>query len=147
MEYPMSYPANKLKRKTESSLNPVDSQTAACVTELMNAATSFHKLHLKVEGLGSFSAHNALNELYDALPGHADAIAEGYQGACEKILQYEDFAPRILNNVEDALSYLREMKLMINGLQEIMPHSEIVNDLDNVKSTINSIKYKLLFLK
>ena len=143
----MSYSANKLKRKTESSLNPVDSQTAACVTELMNAATSFHKLHLKVEGLGSFSAHKALNELYDSLPGHGDAIAEGYQGACEKILQYEDFAPRILNNVEDALSYLREMKLMINGLQEIMPHSEIVNDLDNVKSTINSIKYKLLFLK
>jgi DNA-binding ferritin-like protein len=147
MEYPMSYSANKLKRKTESSLNPADSQTAACVTELMNAATSFHKLHLKVQGPGSFSEHKALNELYDALPGHADAIAEGYQGACEKILQYEDFAPRILNNVEDALSYLREMKLMINGLQEIMPHSEIVNDLDNVKSTINSIKYKLLFLK
>ncbi len=143
----MSYSANKLKRKTESSLNPADSQTAACVTELMNAATSFHKLHLKVQGPGSFSEHKALNELYDALPGHADAIAEGYQGACEKILQYEDFAPRILNNVEDALSYLREMKLMINGLQEIMPHSEIVNDLDNVKSTINSIKYKLLFLK
>lgn len=143
----MSYSANKLKRKTESSLNPADSQTAACVTELMNAATSFHKLHLKVQGPGSFSEHKALNDLYDALPGHADAIAEGYQGACEKILQYEDFAPRILNNVEDALSYLREMKLMINGLQEIMPHSEIVNDLDNVKSTINSIKYKLLFLK
>ena len=143
----MSYSANKLKRKTDSSLNPVDSKTAACVTELMNAATSFHKLHLKVEGPGSFSAHKALNELYDALPGHADDLAEGYQGACEKILQYEDFAPRILNNVEDALSYLREMKLMINGLQEIMPHSEIVNDLDNVKSTINSIKYKLLFLK
>ena len=143
----MSYSANKLKRKTESSLNPADSQTAACITELMNASTSFHKLHLKVQGPGSFSEHKALNELYDALPGHADDIAEGYQGACEKILQYEDFAPRILNNVEDALSYLREMKLMINGLQEIMPHSEIVNDLDNVKSTINSIKYKLLFLK
>jgi len=28
-----------------------------------------------------------------------------------------------------------------------MPYSEIVNDLDNIKSTINSIKYKLLFLK
>jgi hypothetical protein len=52
-----------------------------------------------------------------------------------------------LNNVEDALSYLREMKEMIEGLQASMPHSEIVNDLDNVKSTINSIKYKLLFLK
>jgi DNA-binding ferritin-like protein len=147
MEYPMSYPANKLKRKPEMSGNPVDIQTAACVTELMNASTSFHKLHLKVQGLVSFSAHNALNELYDALPEHADDIAEGYQGACEKILEYKDFSPRILNNVEDALSYLREMKEMIEGLQASIPYSEIVNDLDNVKSTINSIKYKLLFQK
>jgi len=143
----MSYPANKLKRKPEMSGNSVDLQVAACVTELMNASTSFHKLHLKVQGLGSFSAHKALNELYDALPGHADNIAEGYQGACEKILEYKDFSPRILNNVEDALSYLREMKEMIEGLQASIPYSEIVNDLDNVKSTINSIKYKLLFLK
>ena len=143
----MSYPANKLKRKPEMSGNPVDLQVAACVTELMNASTSFNKLHLKVQGLGSFSAHKALNELYDALPEHADNIAEGYQGACEKILEYKDFSPRILNNVEDALSYLREMKEMIEGLQASIPYSEIVNDLDNVKSTINSIKYKLLFLK
>jgi DNA-binding ferritin-like protein len=124
-----------------------EAQTAACVTELMNASVSFHKLHLKVTGLGSFSSHKALNELYDALPGHADAVAEGFQGASEKLLNYEDSAPRILNSVEEAVSYLREMKEMVSGLQTIMPYSEIVNDLDNVKSTINSIKYKLLFLK
>jgi DNA-binding ferritin-like protein len=124
-----------------------EAQTAACVTELMNASVSFHKLHLKVTGLGSFSAHKALNELYDSLPAHADAVAEGFQGASEKLLNYEDSAPRILNSVEEALSYLREMKEMVSGLQTITPYSEIVNDLDNVKSTINSIKYKLLFLK
>jgi DNA-binding ferritin-like protein len=124
-----------------------ESQTAACVTELMNAAVSFHKLHLRVTGVGSFSSHKALNELYDALPGHADDLAEGFQGASEKLLNYEDSAPRILNSVEEALSYLREMTQMVSGLQAIMPYSEIVNDLDNIKSTFNSIKYKLMFLK
>jgi len=124
-----------------------DTMTAACVSELMNAATSFHKLHLKVQGMGSFAAHKALNELYDALPGHADDLAEGFQGATEKLLEYEDFSPIVLNSVEESLSYIRDIYQMISTLQGLMPYSEIVNDLDNVKSTLNSIKYKLLFLK
>ena len=124
-----------------------DTMTAACVSELMNAGTSFHKLHLKVTGVGSFAAHKALNELYDALPGHADDLAEGYQGAAEKLLTYSESAPRTLNSVDDALAYIREMTSMVNGLQAKMPYSELVNDLDTVKSTLNSAKYKLKFLK
>ena len=124
-----------------------DSMTAACVSELMNAATSIHKLHLKVTGLGSYAAHKALNELYDALPGHADDLTEGYQGASEKLLTYTEVAPRTLNTVEEGLAYIREMVVMVSNLQAKMPYSEIVNELDNVKSTLNSTKYKLLFLK
>lgn len=139
----------KLKRRSEYSTGgtSLDSMTAACVSELMNAATSFHKLHLRVHGLGSFASHKALNELYDELPGHADDVAEQFQGASEKLLSYEENAPRVLNDVKDALSYLRDMTAMVNGLQAIMPYSELVNQLDEVKSTINSIKYKLLFLQ
>jgi DNA-binding ferritin-like protein len=125
----------------------LDTMVSACVSELMNGATSFHKLHLKVTGAGSYAAHKALNELYDALPGHADDLAEGFQGASEKLLSYKDVAPRSLESVTDGLSYIREMKEMVNGLQAKMPYSEIVNDLDTIKSTLNGIKYKLLFLK
>ena len=125
----------------------IDTMTAACATELMNAASSFHKLHLKVKGSGSYAAHKALNELYDALPGHADTLIEGYQGASEKLLDYKEVAPRTLNTVEDALGYLRDMYQMVDSLQAKMPYSEIVNSLDTLKDTINSAKYKLLFLK
>jgi len=124
-----------------------DVMTAACVTELMNATSSFHKLHLKVKGTGSFAAHKALNKIYDALPGHADTLIEGYQGAAEKILEYKEATPRILNTVEDALAYLRDMYQMVNSLQAKMPYSEIINSLDTLKDSINSTKYKLLFLK
>ena len=125
----------------------LDSMVSACVSELMNAATSIHKLHLKVTGTGSYAAHKALNELYDAFPDHADTLAESFQGASEKLLEYKDVAPRQLGSVADAVSYLREMHEMVSGLQAKMPYSEIVNDLDTIKSTINSGKYKLLFLK
>lgn len=125
----------------------IDSMTAACVSELMNAATSFHKLHLKVTGMGSYAAHKALNELYDALPDHADDLAEGYQGASEKILDYSEIAPKTLSSVSEGISYIRDMVNMVSNLQSKMPYSEIVNELDNVKSTLNSAKYKLNFLK
>ena len=125
----------------------IESLTSACVTELMNAAQSFHKLHLKITGTGSYAAHKALNELYDALPGHADDLAEGFQGATEKLLSYTDVAPRKLDSVTDAVDYLKDMCDMVCKLQDKMPYSEIVNDLDTIKSTMNSAKYKLLFLK
>ena len=124
-----------------------DTMTAACVSELMNAGTSFHKLHLKITGTGSYAAHKALNELYDAMPGHADDLAEGYQGASEKLLSYSEVGARTLDTVEDALVYLRDLTNMVNALQAKMPYTELVNSLDTVKDTLNSAKYKLKFLK
>ncbi len=144
-----------LKRNTESTASyssapaggSIDTMTAACVSELMNASTSFHKLHLKVTGVGSFSAHKALNDLYDALVDHADNLAEGYQGAAETLLKYNEIPNKTLNTVEDGLDYIRMLIDMVTGLQSKMPYSEIVNELDTVKSSLNSAKYKLKFLK
>jgi DNA-binding ferritin-like protein len=130
-----------------SQMGPVCNQCAALANELMNAATSFHKLHLKITGIGSYAGHKALNEIYDALPGHADDLVEGYQGAAEKILEIPDTMPRKLNTVDEALSYLKELSSQVDSLQAVMPYSQIVNELDNVKSSIDGVKYKLLFLK
>jgi DNA-binding ferritin-like protein len=122
-------------------------QTAALAQDMLNAVTSLHRIHLKVTGLGSYAAHKALNQGYDEFGDHADDLVEEYQGAEEKLLDLPNTAPAELNSVEEALDFLRKMKDKITALQSVMPHSEIVNLLDNAKSTINSVKYKLLFLK
>jgi hypothetical protein len=125
----------------------LDTMTAACATEMMNAAISFHRLHLKVTGDGSYAAHKALGEFYEGLHGHADTLVEGYQGIAEKLLKYTDMPIRTLDTTADAVGYLRDLYNTINKLQGMMPYSEIVNNLDLVKDSINSTKYKLLFLK
>lgn len=125
----------------------LDTMVAAFASELMNSRTSFHKLHLKVTGDGSFAAHKALNELYDALPDFADTLVEGYQGAAEKLLKYTEVTPRTLDTVADGVGYIRDIYAMVNKLQAMLPYSEIVNNLDLVKDALNSAKYKLLFLK
>jgi DNA-binding ferritin-like protein len=122
-------------------------QTAALAQDLLNAVTSIHKIHLKVTGLGSFAAHTALNTFYDEIGDHADSVVEQFQGAEEKILELPNTAPTELNSVEETIDYLRKLKEKTAALQSIMPHSEIVNQLDEVKSLIDSTKYKLIFLK
>jgi len=122
-------------------------QTAALAQDLLNAVTSIHKIHLKVTGLGSFAAHKALNKFYDEIGDLADGVVEQFQGAEEKILELPNTAPTELNSVEETIDYLRTLKDKTAALQSIMPHSEIVNQLDEVKSLIDSTKYKLLFLK
>jgi DNA-binding ferritin-like protein len=114
---------------------------------MMNAAISFHRLHLRVTGDGSFAAHKALGEFYEGLHGHADTLIEGYQGVAEKLLNYTNMPIRTLDTTADAVGYLRDLYNSINKLQAMMPYSEIVNNLDLVKDSINSTKYKLLFLK
>jgi hypothetical protein len=125
----------------------LDNMVAACATEMMNAAISFHKLHLKITGDGSYAAHNALGGFYEGLHGHADTLVEGYQGVAEKLIKYTDMPIRTLDTVADGVGYLRDLYNSINKLQGMLPYSEIVNNLDLVKDSINSTKYKLLFLK
>ena len=121
------------------------------VVELMDAALKFHVLHLTITGPGSFAAHKALNDLYDALPDHADTIAEGYQGATGEIPKYPADMPSsvcapVMNTVKEAISYIDQLHSKIGRVQDGCEFSEIVNDLDTIKATLNSAKYKLKFL-
>jgi len=125
----------------------LDNMTSALSTEMMNAAISFHRLHLKIKGDGSYAAHIALGDFYGGLHDQADTLVEGYQGVTEKLLSYKDSPIRTLDTVADGVGYLRDLYNMVNKLQGMMPYSEIVNNLDLVKDSINSAKYKLLFLK
>ena len=127
----------------------LDERVAYCVGTMLDAADAFHKLHLKVNGQGAYAAHMALGELYEEMRDLMDSLAEGYQGAAEVILDYSvnNHPPKVLNSVEEAVSYIRELSAKVTMMQAEIPYSEVVNDLDNLKSLFNSTKYKLLFLK
>jgi DNA-binding ferritin-like protein len=119
---------------------------ASLVAEMLDAANKIHILHLTVTGKGSYAAHKALGDLYEALPDLADGIAEGYQGVTGKLLEYPDVSAPRLKTVEDAIDYIEDLHNKVSKVQDGVEFSEIVNDLDNVKSELNSAKYKLKFL-
>lgn len=133
------------KLQRPSPMGPC-TETAAMLAHAQGLITSIHQLHLKITGPGSFSAHKALNEFYDGMPGLVDAVAEQYQGAREKLLDFPAVSPYKCGSVQEAISHMKELYTEVDQLQKIMPFSEVVNQLDEVKSLIASTKYKLMFL-
>lgn len=132
---------------TSTGSTEVDKAVAILGFELLNGVTKVHLNHLLVTGTGSYAAHKAMNEFYDDIGDLADDVIEQYQGASEKLLVFpESFSFPPLKTAQDCVSYLRGLYAKVNQLQDIMPYSEIVNVLDEVKSLINSTKYKLIFL-
>jgi len=133
------------KLQRPSPMGPC-TETAAMLAHAQGLTTSIHQLHLKVTGPGSFAAHKALNEFYDGMPDLVDSVAEQYQGAREKLLDFPIVPAYKCGSVQEAISHMKELYTEVTELQKLMPFSEVTNQLDEVKSLIASTKYKLMFL-
>jgi DNA-binding ferritin-like protein len=143
------YLKRPLKSGTETGPKADHSKhIATLVFELMVGATKVHINHLLVTGTGSYAAHKAMNEFYDAAPDLADDVAEQFQGVTEKLLTFPTSANLpTMKTAEDCIKYLRGLYDLADMVHEACGHSEIQNTIDEIKSLINSTKYKLLFLK
>ena len=119
----------------------------ALVSDFLEAVTSVHKAHLKITGPGSYAAHTAMGAFYDEIGGLADTIAESYQGVTETLLDIPAAQQASFTSAGDCVNFLNGLYQKVDAAQKACAYSEIINDLDNVKSLINSTKYKLIFLK
>lgn len=105
--------------------------------------------HLQTE---SHAEHKALEGYYESIEGHFDSIAEQYQGTMGngyrikylKPLQLVSYSQVDMNQYFDAL--LDDVQLVIEQIKEVLLFSHLVNNLDEVKSTISKMSY-LLTLK
>lgn len=131
-----------LSRNTGQS--DISGMMGKLIANLLHGTAKTHFAHLKTT---SFAAHMALGEFYEAIPGMADAIAEQYQGVTEQLLDYPEATLSPINTPEEAVEYLRGLYKMVQIVQDNCSYSEIVNELDVIKSQINTTKYKLIFLK
>lgn len=130
---------------TGNAMKQMTAAITALTFELLNGVTKIHIAHLKTN---SYSAHIAMGDFYDGVGEFADSIAEQWQGITEKLLEYPTSAQLpTCSTPEECVKYLRGLYDMCSKVQDTCEHSEIVNTIDEVKSLINSTKYKLIFLK
>lgn len=114
---------------------------------LLNSATSFHTLHLKIKGNGSYAKHIALQEYYEGIPDLMDSFIEQYQGNMEALLSYPNsLSVESLSTPEEAVSMLKRLYEETDKIYSKITASEILAELDNIKNLINKTKYKLMFL-
>ena len=117
------------------------------MSDLLESVTVLHKAHLKVTGEGSYAAHKAMGEFYEEIGDLADGLIEGYQGLTESLLDLGPGESPSFKTAKECVSYLNSIYKKVDAVQAVCTYSEINNDLDNVKSLINSTKYKLIFQK
>lgn len=109
------------------------------VVELFESRTAAHKAHLTTN---SYAFHKATNDYYDGIVGLADDIAETYQGS-KGIQTYGE--PKLKN--ANFVEYLSQLYDLCTATQSGCELSNVINEIDNVKSLIASTLYKIKNLK
>lgn len=134
--------ADKITNKTMDT-----TKVAEFIDCIMVGAVITHKMHLKVTGVGSYAKHKALNELYDALPEHADDLTEkfqGYHGVLIPTYPSQDQTPYLkmepLAYVEWLLQYVENNRSCFGSITMLQ------NLVDELVASVAECRYKLKFL-
>ena len=112
------------------------------VGELLHAVTVAHIYHLRSE---SFAQHSALGAFYDALGDKVDAFAETYQGCYGLIDGYPtSFELPDVDPKDWALSLAEDI---VEDRKALPQDSELQNIVDEILACVNTLIYKLAFLR
>jgi DNA-binding ferritin-like protein len=116
---------------------------------LLHSQTQAHIFHLRVKGEGSYAAHKALQNYYEAIDEIADGLIESYQGRYELV----EFGTvnKVDNDasMDNIISYFDKLAAAIDKLRqdEKLQDSFLQNEIDNVVTLIYATKYKLVNLQ
>lgn len=123
-----------------------DKAFGTLAANMFASTTVAHSLHLSITGDGSYSKHKTLGDYYESLPGLLDNVVEGFQGHHLRLLDIPTITPPAIKNIKEFVNHLNSLYLLVDEAQQVTMCSSLKNDLDEVKSLINSTKYKLHFL-
>jgi hypothetical protein len=113
------------------------------VSTLLHSATLTHLMHFKTT---SYSEHVALAGYYDMIPDLVDQLVESIQGAYGDIV---DPYPSMFGAGDaQPLAYMLSLQKYVRDYRNEMPEdTEIQNQIDEIADFINTVVYKLKFLK
>jgi DNA-binding ferritin-like protein len=113
---------------------------------LLQSRTQAHSYHWAVKGIGSHSAHLALQTYYDSIGGLVDGLVEAYQGK-EGLIQISGIGTLDKNSdIKNIINYFETLCNLIAKLRTNpkLQDSWIQNDIDTIVSLLYSTKYKLV---
>jgi len=117
------------------------------ISKLLHSRTQIHTFHLQTKSKSSFAEHMALGGFYDKIGDLIDGLVESYQGKHEIIKGYETSELEDYKNVEQLISYLKNLDNEIEKDRKKIKQSYLQNQIDTVQELIYSTLYKLRNLK
>lgn len=132
--------------KEESEMALDIAKVAEFIATLRNSATITHLMHLQTEGEGSFAAHDALSDYYEAIVPLVDGYAEGVQGAYDVIIK--PYPPAFGNYDGLPVDYARSLRDYVRTARASLPDdSELQNEIDSIAMLLNHLCFKLARLR
>ena len=116
---------------------------------LLHSRTQAHSFHLGVKGVGSFSAHSALQLYYLNIASLVDGLVEAYQGQYGLIKLQPVSGLDTNNDIKNVISYFDKLIQAVAKLRkdEKLQMSWLQNDIDTIVTLLYSTKYKLVNLQ
>lgn len=122
-------------------------QAGLYVAHLFLARELAHRAHLRTKGPGSYAAHQALGEFYEAVIPLADSFAEAVQGEYRELLDI----PLLDNQYEGEIAdVLEQIKAWIQDNQDAITGKDqraLANLVDEAVALFQSTIFKLHFLE
>ena len=115
------------------------------VSTLMASRTQAHIFHLQTP---SFAAHKALNDYYDNIVDLIDGLVESYQGKYGIITGYTNLALQEYESCDGIKMYFTTLCMFVEKSRQLICQDSFVqNQVDEIIAEINSLLYKLKYLK
>ena len=106
-----------------------------------------HRAHLRTTGPGSFAAHEALGDFYEAVVGLADTLAETWQGCYLELLDIplldNEFEGEPLESMQAQLKWIKDNRYKAVERDE----THLQNIIDEIVTLYNRTIFKLKFLE
>jgi len=100
--------------------------------------------HNQVEGVGSFSAHKALNGFYDGIEDLLDGLVESYAGIYGRPKGYEAHEFVDFESMDQIKAYFKEVYMYIQTERKGLPQeSWIQNQVDEIAALTAQTMYLL----
>lgn len=108
---------------------------------LLNSITQVHIFHFQTK---SYAQHNALGDYYEGVSSLADDLIECYQGKYGIVTGYSCMPYK---NIEDPVEYFTKLQNSVDECCSLFTDSDLLNQVDEIKSLIKKTLYKLKNLK
>jgi DNA-binding ferritin-like protein len=116
------------------------------ISTLLASRNQAHIFHWQTTGLGSYSAHKALNKYYDEILDLVDGLVESFQGKYG--IQKGYTSPATFKEDGQFVNYFEALAIYVETIRTKIPQdSYIQNEVDTVVKLIQTTKYKLINLK